>query len=305
MKRILTIIFVALFFSAAAWAQEKPFNDFERAVSRERGGFAGDKRKLSEVFNSERIRLGDSFESELWKYLGDDADKHFWIALFITAKSYLHGSSPLPELANAIREKALVLLNGKTDESSLGRKYTVLREMAIAAKLASRQADAVSYRSKAENILENYKDLGAYSSGLNDYERCIYANVQAEIADCKENGSPKETIVSAGVLNGRATSLPKPRYPEDVKQKGIGGQVVVKVVTDLNGNIITAEAISGPAELRPTSIEAARAAKVSPTKLSGQLVKVSGVFVYTFPNEGVQVPHDGPRLSTKRRPEEL
>jgi hypothetical protein len=281
-RTLKSIVLVLTLLCGFAVAQQLPFEAFEKAVNKERGGFAGDKSKLSAIFNAERVRLGDSFESELWKYVDKDADKHYWTALFITARSYLQGNEPMQGLANRIRERALVLLVDMNDKKSLGRRYSMLRDMAIAAKQLSLDAKAVEYRSRADNILENYKDLGAYIGGLSDYKRCIYANLQTAITQCVEDGPPKETIISAGVLNGRATRMPKPAYPDDVRRRSIGGRVVIKVVSDVNGNIASAEAVSGPAELHQVSIEAALGAKLSPTKLSGQLTKVSGTFIYNF-----------------------
>lgn len=268
--------------SGFAIAQRPPFKAFDKAVKEGRGGFAGDKGKLSKIFDDERLRLGEAFESELWKYIDRDPEKQYWIALFITERTYLHGNEPLPELANRIREQTLTLLGGNKDKKSLGRKYSLLRSMAIAAKQLRLETKALEYRSRAENILENYKDLSPYISGLTDYKKCVYANLQIEILPCSEDSAPKETIISAGVLNGRTTSMPKPSYPDKARLKGLGGRVIVKVVSDLNGNIISAEVLSGSEELHQVSIEAALAAKLSPTTLSGQLTKVSGTLVYNF-----------------------
>jgi protein TonB len=51
---------------------------------------------------------------------------------------------------------------------------------------------------------------------------------------------------------------------------------------DEKGNVLSATAISGHPLLRAAAVEAARGAKFSPTLLSGQPVKVSGVISYNF-----------------------
>ncbi len=89
-------------------------------------------------------------------------------------------------------------------------------------------------------------------------------------------------IVSGGVLNGKATSLPKPAYPPLAKQVNASGTVVVQVTVDEKGNVISATAVSGHPLLRAAAISAARSAKFSPTLLSGRPVKVSGVITYNF-----------------------
>lgn len=91
---------------------------------------------------------------------------------------------------------------------------------------------------------------------------------------------PKQ--ISGGVLNGKATSLPKPPYPPAARAVRASGAVSVQVLIDENGNVVSASAVSGHPLLRAAAVQAARGAKFSPTMLSGQAVKVSGVITYNF-----------------------
>jgi protein TonB len=96
---------------------------------------------------------------------------------------------------------------------------------------------------------------------------------------------PKKVVpkqISGGVLNGKATSLPKPAYPPAARAVGASGAVSVQVLIDENGNVVSASAASGHPLLRAAAVAAARGAKFSPTKLSGEAVKVSGVITYNF-----------------------
>ena len=88
--------------------------------------------------------------------------------------------------------------------------------------------------------------------------------------------------VSGGVLNGMAISLPAPVYPDTARRMRQSGLVQVEVVVDENGKVISARVLSGPATLRDVAVEAAYRAKFSPTKLSGQPVKVTGQINYNF-----------------------
>lgn len=88
--------------------------------------------------------------------------------------------------------------------------------------------------------------------------------------------------VSGGVLNGKAVHLPAPAYPETAKRMRAAGLVTVDVVIDERGRVISAHASSGPATLKDAAVQAAQRARFSPTKLSGQPVKVSGVINYKF-----------------------
>lgn len=94
--------------------------------------------------------------------------------------------------------------------------------------------------------------------------------------------SPARQVISGGVLNGKAISLPKPPYPAIARTAGASGTVIVQVTIDEEGNVISASAVSGPPLLRAAAVQAARAAKFAPTKLSGQPVKVTGVINYNF-----------------------
>jgi protein TonB len=94
--------------------------------------------------------------------------------------------------------------------------------------------------------------------------------------------TPPRAPISGGVLNGKAISLPKPAYPPIARQAHASGTVVVQVTIDENGGVISAHAVSGHPLLQAVAVAAARGARFSPTKLSGQPVKVTGVITYNF-----------------------
>lgn len=89
-------------------------------------------------------------------------------------------------------------------------------------------------------------------------------------------------VIAGGVLNGKATDLPKPVYPPAARAVRASGAVNVQVIVDENGNVISANAVSGHPLLRQSAVQAARSAKFTPTILGGKAVKISGVIVYNF-----------------------
>jgi TonB family protein len=93
---------------------------------------------------------------------------------------------------------------------------------------------------------------------------------------------PPADAISGGVLNGKAIEMPKPAYPAIARAAHASGNVVVQVVVDENGNVMTAQATSGHPLLRQAAVAAAKQARFTPTKLSGRPVKVSGVLTYNF-----------------------
>lgn len=94
--------------------------------------------------------------------------------------------------------------------------------------------------------------------------------------------TPPRAPISGGVLNGKAISLPKPPYPQIARAAHASGTVVVQVLIDENGNVVSARAVSGHPLLQAVAVQAAKQARFSPTKLSGQPVKVTGVIQYNF-----------------------
>jgi protein TonB len=94
--------------------------------------------------------------------------------------------------------------------------------------------------------------------------------------------TPPRAPISGGVLNGKAINLPKPAYPPIARAAHASGTVVVQVLIDENGNVVSAHAVSGHPLLQAVAVSAARQARFSPTKLSGQPVKVTGVIQYNF-----------------------
>lgn len=93
---------------------------------------------------------------------------------------------------------------------------------------------------------------------------------------------PVRTVNVSRVLNSQAIHLPKPNYPPLAKQIRLRGTVTVQVLIDESGNVVSAKAVSGHPLLIAEAVDAAKRARFSPTLLSDQPVKVSGVITYNF-----------------------
>lgn len=101
-------------------------------------------------------------------------------------------------------------------------------------------------------------------------------------ADSDTSASRVPKMVSGGILNGKAISLPMPEYPAAARAVRASGAVSVQVLIDEEGNVVSASAVSGHPLLRAAAESAARNSTFSRTLISGQPVKVSGVIVYNF-----------------------
>ncbi|HEX8706939.1 MAG TPA: energy transducer TonB [Pyrinomonadaceae bacterium] len=89
-------------------------------------------------------------------------------------------------------------------------------------------------------------------------------------------------LVTKGVINGQATHLPKPPYPALAKAAHAFGVVTVQVLIDEKGKVVSAKAVRGHPLLLQAAEDAAYQARFTPTLLSQQPVKVSGLITYNF-----------------------
>lgn len=119
---------------------------------------------------------------------------------------------------------------------------------------------------------------GANGANRSDGER---ANTQPPPPMPPRRAAPPR-LVSRGVINGLATYKPQPAYPLAARLARVQGQVVVQIVVDEHGRVMSAQATSGHALLRQAAVAAARRARFTPTLLSDQPVRVSGAITYNF-----------------------
>ena len=92
----------------------------------------------------------------------------------------------------------------------------------------------------------------------------------------------KREPIAGGILNSKAIELPQPNYPEELRKARVAGKVIVRVIVDETGKVISAEIEDGPIPFRLPSLEAARKARFAPMLVAGQPVKVTGVITYIF-----------------------
>ena len=89
-------------------------------------------------------------------------------------------------------------------------------------------------------------------------------------------------VIRGGVLNGRVISKPAPVYPAIARAARAQGEVRVLVVVDEAGRVVSANAVNGHPLLQQAATQAALQARFTPTLLSGQPVRVSGLITYNF-----------------------
>jgi TonB family protein len=155
------------------------------------------------------------------------------------------------------------------------------------------KATAISGHPLFRTFSEKAAQLSKFSPSFNECERKrSYTEIQYKFDGRKGRVTTKkpivrqtkyllttETPVKLGIINGRATFLPKPIYPQAAKDFCIGGKAEVEVLVDESGNVIEAKAISGDELLRESSVEAVKKAKFNSSHSN---VKTRGIIVYNF-----------------------
>jgi TonB family protein len=281
------LLLVATLFLPGQQSDVKPFSQFEKAVQNEQGKWAGSKERLSTVFDAERRRLGDAFETELLKWLGSDPEKHYWISAFVESESYLHGNKPLPHLSLLVKEQGLALVREKKDRDSRGYLLGLSVTAAIVSSELGLERLATSHKTQAERLLIEDPELSTSFPALSRVDHRRYDAIESAVkskftAIVADSDPPPHATISGGVLNGKASKLPKSAYPANAHEAGASGKVEVRIVIDEMGNVIWARAISGHPLLQKPAEEAALQTKFPVTKLSGQPVRVSGLLLYNF-----------------------
>ncbi len=287
-KYILLLLFLA-FCSMSAFAQSKPFSNLNAALKNEGSFLGGFKEVLSEAFNEDRKALGDNFETELWKYLDKDIDRHYYIGLFLVTPKYLYGNSAQPELASKIWQKGIELAKRKSDLNNGARRTSLLIVSAILAERNGKSDEAKNYKAEVAAYAAAKPDAGNYDLKLTDYEICVYREIGIVKKDCVEpvDNNSKSDVLSAGMsILGKLITAAAPTFPKEMLGKNIEGAVLVEVLVDESGKVISAKGTRGPVEFYPAAEKAASASKFRVSILAGKPVKMSGVLRYTFYKNG-------------------
>jgi TonB family protein len=147
-----------------------------------------------------------------------------------------------------------------------------------------------------QSSMDRFHDCTSYEEGVYGWSAEMFRGSSRQIVQLgkskllygeaitaveKGAGTRPMTVVG-GVLNGRALTLPEPEYPVAARKAKAAGLVTVEVLVDENGNVVSANAVSGHKQLGASAEAAARNAKFPITSISGNPVKVSGVLTYNF-----------------------
>ncbi|MEK6304156.1 MAG: energy transducer TonB [Acidobacteriota bacterium] len=146
-------------------------------------------------------------------------------------------------------------------------------------KKTAKESSVAPNGSVHESTLISYREFQYYSS-KEDQPQPVGERFDAmKLAPC---APPTSVRKAGGVLQNSATKRVEPNYPRDAIAGRISGSVVVEIIVNEVGRVISARALSGPAELREAAVDAARRWEFTPTTLSGAPVMVIGTITFNF-----------------------
>ncbi len=134
------------------------------------------------------------------------------------------------------------------------------------------------------------KDKVTYSTGCCCSRTGPLEKTEKDIAEFYNYGYSRshvkalrtEQVISAGWMNSRALNFQDPAYPSEIEHAKRAARVEVRITTDENGKVVSAEVSRGPVAFHSAAIKAARSLKFPPTFLSGVPTKVSGWVSFDF-----------------------
>lgn len=171
------VITLLLFFSVNASAQEvQPFSELISLVAK-KNGWTFDRRENAALFHKEKKRLGDSFIPELLKFLGDDIDRHYNAAMFLSEPYYLGNEKPMYETALLIYHQGIILIQ-KNPDSMVKQDELPFRVLAaILAQRTGYKALAASHKSVAEALIKSKEYEGCFPA-IDDNDREVYDGIK-------------------------------------------------------------------------------------------------------------------------------
>lgn len=248
------------------------FENYEKALEI----YKKDSAKNAAVIASLMQSVGDVLMSDLTNLDRERAEK--------AERMYSESLAILENKSGADAREALPLLKSSTefyayrsreDEKLVDKTQALfIRYYLTTAKYDPADTDAL------QTIEDGF--LCFLSSSVRSQKQAAERHKQFAEAVAATRRTDNASIVKGEVLNGKAIKFEIPEYPKAARAVRASGRVMVRVLIDEQGSVISAKSFCGHPLLRAASAQAASKAKFSPTLLDGKPYKVVGIIVYNF-----------------------
>src|SRR5436305_7218267 len=139
--------------------------------------------------------------------------------------------------------------SGDTEREEAMRKQIIYLLVAILTFAVGTIVSTIFYRTASPSM-----SISRRESVIEQRAVLVTRSEQISTCSCHQGSDEGEQVkyeatarapISGGVINGKAVSLPQPAYPAIGKAAHASGTVVVQVVIDERGCVVSARAVSG------------------------------------------------------------
>lgn len=125
--------------------------------------------------------------------------------------------------------------------------------------------------------------IPAENPGSSTGENCfLIGDQKSESCACRFAEFKNHTLIDVGLIDKAAKSKPEPQIPPLVGTFDLKSPVVVQVIIDTSGEVVSVCATSGESHLRKAAENAARKARFLPTNIDGPPIYIKGLLTYKF-----------------------
>jgi len=176
---------------------DPPFQGLYKMTGDDSRRWTGSKADLVKLFNAERDRLGSEFVPELWKFVGDCRERHYWCASFLNSESYLDGRKPMPDLSLQLLNKGIeICIRQNAEKPDIDTRVDLLSISVCAATLSQtldRREEAIQHKTRVEALLKKEPILAGGFPARSKEDIDIYAAIpvaETELPSAEPENQP-------------------------------------------------------------------------------------------------------------------
>lgn len=184
LSKILALLFLfhVAFVTTAFTEERDPFEPLiihlkKNRTNEESLGWIIDRTANAKIFNQIRNQLGNNFEAEVLKFVGNNIDRHYNVAMFLESSYYLENNRRLPELALLIYQEGIELIHESDNQQDKPQEVSFRVLAAILSYKTGLESLASSHKAAAERLIKKGGDYEAEFPAISRSERIMYDSI--------------------------------------------------------------------------------------------------------------------------------